>query len=1037
MDKKALSDITVFNKYAKFNPELGRRESWEEICMRNMRMHQEKHPSVSSEIGRIYERFVIPKKVLPSMRSLQFGGRPIELAENRIFNCAYMPAENYKFFSELMFLLLGGTGVGYSVQHRHIRQLPAVKLPKSDGVHRFQVQDSIIGWADAVKIVAKAFFNAGTLPSFDFRDIREKGTELVTTGGKAPGPEPLKLCIERLIGLFRQAVGRKLTSLEVHDMACAIADSVRAGGIRRAAMICLFDRHDSGMLSCKSQVPAQIVSFSGEDSPEGRKVEVLDVYGTKISLTLQDSDLKTWVDFGTLPWYLVAPARARSNNSAVLPRGEVSEEEFQTIMRMVEASGCGEPGIYWTNNPDWGTNPCCVSGDTWVMTDAGAQKANELVGHDFSVLVDGKLYPVAQGGFWQTGVKPVYRVTTKRGHEVKLTADHRLKRVTYKSREVRQFEWAELADIEVGENILLSSHKDAQWGSTHTEEAAKGYILGSLVGDGVFMEVEGKSTRACLDFWGTDARLVATDALELVKAVCTHRADLSVTDQASNCGTKVRIASTGLASLAATYGIEKGSKTITEAIERTSSLFHAAFLSGLFDADGSVQGNHTKGVSVRLTQADMALLKTAQRMLLRLGVNSTLYTGRLPEGYREMPDGNGGTKPYWCQETNELVISGSNVAEFAKRIGFRQPSKQQRLDALLAGYKRELNRDWFDDEVVSIELIGEEAVYDVTVADVHEFCANGIQAHNCEIALRPYQMCNLTEINAGVITSQEEFNAAARAAAFLGTLQATYTNFHYLNPKWREACEEDALLGVSMTGIASGTLADLDQAEAAQEAKKTNADLAQRLGINPAARVTCVKPAGTTSLVLGTSSGIHAWHAPYYLRRMRAGKDEELAIYMARVAPMLVEEDVTDPKQVVLTFPQKAPAGAAMRTESMLSLLERVKNVSQNWVREGHVSGDNIHNVSCTISVKENEWEQLTAWMWENRDHYNGISVLPFWGSSAYPQLPFEDCTKEQYEALLPYLQAIDISQVFEKNGNGVDLAGEQACAGGACEITF
>ena len=529
-----------------------------------------------------------------------------------------MPAENSKFFSELMFLLLGGTGVGYSVQKRHTNQLPKVKAPESDLEYKFQIQDSIIGWADAVKVVAKAFLNGGTLPIFDYRDIREKGTDLLTTGGKAPGPEPLRICIENIVQIFRSAIGRKLTPLEVHDIACCIADSVRAGGIRRAAMICLFDRNDQDMLNCKS----------GE-------------------------------------WYLTHPARARANNSAVLPRGEVTYEEFVELMKRVESSGCGEPGVYWTNNPDWGTNPCC------------------------------------------------------------------------------------------------------------------------------------------------------------------------------------------------------------------------------------------------------------------------------------------------------------------------------------------------------------------------------------EIALKPYQMCNLTEINAGDVTDQESLNARARAGAFLGTLQAGYTDFHYLNPKWRLACEEEALLGVSMTGIASGKLTDLDLTEASWHAVKTNREIAAKIGINPASRVTCVKPAGTTSLVLGTSSGIHAWHAEYYIRRQRAGKDEALAQYMAKVAPKLVEEDVTDPNQVVLSFPQKAPEGAILRGESMMSLLERVKDVSLNWVAAGHIKGDNCHNVSCTISVKDNEWAELTEWMWQNRDCYNGISVLPFFGSTAYPQMPFEDITKEQYEAMLPLLAGIDIDQIKEDNGDAVDLAAEAACAGGVCEMTF
>lgn len=468
MDKQALADITVFNKYARFTKAKKRRENWTEIVNRNAAMHKEKYPWMAKEIDDVYRKFVHTKKVLPSMRSLQFGGRPILMAENRIFNCAYAPAESTKFFSELMFLLLGGTGMGYSVQRRHTDKLPKIKTPESDEEYKYQVQDSIVGWSDAVKVVCKAFFNAGTLPIFDYRDIREKGAELITTGGQAPGPEPLKVCIEQLTKLLRSAVGRKLEPIEVHDMACIIADAVLAGGIRRAAMISLFDRDDEAMLTCKAKVPVINYTYGNADSKGMCKVEAINCYGETIFSELHISSLTKKYE---LPWYAANPTRARANNSAVLPRGEVTELEFYTLMERVEDSGCGEPGIYWTNNKDWGTNPCC------------------------------------------------------------------------------------------------------------------------------------------------------------------------------------------------------------------------------------------------------------------------------------------------------------------------------------------------------------------------------------EIALRPYQCCNLTEINAGAINTQREFNEAASAASFIGTLQAGYTDFHYLNPKWRVACEKEALLGVSMTGIASGTVENLDMEWASQCVVDTNREIASQLGINPAARSTCVKPA--------------------------------------------------------------------------------------------------------------------------------------------------------------------------------------------------
>ena len=662
-DKQALSDITVFNKYAKFIEEFGRRENWEEIVTRNMNMHITKYPTLEEQIRTCYKDYVLTKRILPSMRSLQFGGRPIEMSNSRMFNCAYAPAESPKFFSELMFLLLGGTGMGYSVQQRHVGKLPVVRKPETIGGYTYQVQDSIIGWADAVKTTVKAFFSGSDLPEFDYRDIRDKGSELVTTGGKAPGAEPLKACINNLVKVLTPAAEqqRKLRPIEVHDMACIIADAVLAGGIRRAAMICLFDRTNEEMLTCKATVPVMYYSV-GNMEASGVTVTYNCGVGLETAV-LSQYDYNTLLTTNTLPWYIAKPARARANNSAVLLRGAVTQAEFYTLMQRVDDSKCGEPGVYWTNNLDWGTNPCC------------------------------------------------------------------------------------------------------------------------------------------------------------------------------------------------------------------------------------------------------------------------------------------------------------------------------------------------------------------------------------EIALEPYQMCNLTEINAGVITTQKEFNDATGAATFIGTLQAGYTAFHYLNPKWKETCNRGALLGVSMTGIAAGSVVSLNLVEAAKVATEANKYFANLIGINPAERVTCVKPAGTTSLVLGVASGIHSWHNDYYIRRMRAGKDEALAQYLMRVAPKLVEQDVMNPKQVVLSFPQKAPAGACVRTEPMMELLNRVKKVSQDWVQAGHVIGHNTHNVSCTISVKDDEWGELVSWMWKNRNYYNGISVLPYFGAEAYPQLPFEDCTEEQYNELLPLLDSIDIGAVFEQDGSGVDLAAELACAGGVCEL--
>ena len=552
------------------------------------------------------------------MRSMQFGGKPIEVAPNRIFNCAYTPIDDWRAFSETMFLLLGGTGVGYSVQRHHVEQLPDIQKPSEKRTRRFLVNDSIEGWSDAVKALMRSYFFGGSKIRYDYSDIRPKGSPLLTSGGTAPGPQPLKECLVKIDGVLREKeTGDRLTTIEVHDIICYIADAVLAGGIRRAALISLFSADDEEMLAAK-----------------------------------------------TGNWWEQNPQRGRANNSVVLMRHMITKEYFQSLWNRVRASGCGEPGFYFSNDKEWGTNPCC------------------------------------------------------------------------------------------------------------------------------------------------------------------------------------------------------------------------------------------------------------------------------------------------------------------------------------------------------------------------------------EIALRPHQFCNLVEINASDISSQEEYEERCRAATFIATLQASYTDFHYLREIWRRTTEKDALIGVSMTGIASGKVLKLDMSAAAKEVVKENKRVAKLLDINPAARTTCVKPAGTTSLTLGTSSGIHAWHDRYYIRRLRVGKSEAMYEYLATNHPELVEDEYFRPHDTaVISVPQSAPWGSILRTESALSMLERVKRVGDEWTKPGHKKGSNTHNVSATVSVKEKEWDEVGEWMWENRNSYNGLSVLPYDDKEhTYVQAPFESCTKEKYEELVEALKKLDLKNIIEYNDN-TDLTSELACSGGSCSI--
>ena len=389
VSQRILSNITVFNKYAKYVPELQRRENWDELCDRNSSMHIQKYPHLAKEIKELYTDFVKTKKVLPSMRSMQFGGRPIELANNRMFNCAYVAIDNPAAFWEAMFLLLGGSGVGFSVQKHHVDKLPLVVGPIKR-TRRYLVGDSIEGWADAVRILVRAYFEGKSDPEFDFRDIRQKGSRLITSGGKAPGPDPLRICLDHIRAVLNNSVGRKLSSLESHDIMCHVADAVLSGGIRRAALISLFSIEDMDMLGCKSGA-----------------------------------------------WWELNPQRGRANNSVVLERGKVTEDQFKGIWQRVEDSGSGEPGFFWTNDTDIGTNPCCVTGDTLVTVadenfNISQVRIDELIKAppkyvvsfnvesgvvEFDNYVDGSL---------TRADADVIQIETEDGQKIKLTPDHRV-----------------------------------------------------------------------------------------------------------------------------------------------------------------------------------------------------------------------------------------------------------------------------------------------------------------------------------------------------------------------------------------------------------------------------------------------------------------------------------------------------------------------------------------------------------------------------------------------------------------------------------
>lgn len=609
------------SRYARYLPEEKRRENWEEVVGRYIDFFEGK---LDVDTQCALENAILNLEVMPSMRSVMSAGKALERDNVAGFNCAYTAIDHLRCFDEIMYILMCGTGVGFSVERQEVAKLPTIAEEFHDTETVIHVRDSKIGWATGFKELLSLLFN-GQSPRWNLDKIRPSGSRLKTFGGRASGPEPLEQLFQFSVELIKGARGRKLTSLECHDLVCKIADIVVVGGVRRSALISLSNLSDDRMRGAKSGA-----------------------------------------------WWTDNPQRALANNSAVFDE----RPEFEVFLK----------------------------------------------------------------------------------------------------------EWSSLYASKSGERGIFSR---------------------------------------------------------------------------------------------------------------------------------------------------LASRKQAAR------------NGRRDHNY------SFGTNP--CSE----------------------------------------------------------------------------------IILRSGQFCNLSEVVVRAGDSLDNLKRKVKLAAILGTLQATLTDFRYLRKHWARNTEEEALLGVSLTGImdhavlSTAGLCDTWIEDLKDVAIETNKEWAGRLGINQSTAITCVKPSGTVSQLVDSSSGIHARFSDYYIRRVRNDKKDPLSDFMI-ASGVPYEPDQTNPSVWVFEFPQKAPEGAVVVSDlTALAQLELWKVYQDSWCE---------HKPSVTVYYSDEEFLEVGAWVYKNLDNCSGVSFLPR-SDHVYAQAPYEAITKEQFDLLITVMPRDIPWDEFSEGQDNTTGSQELACTSGGCAI--
>jgi ribonucleotide reductase class II len=978
MFKNAAAEFVYYRTYARWIDDLNRRETWEETIDRVIEfLKSERGDKVPAKVFDKIKHGMLSFDIMPSMRLVWSAGDAAKKDNTTLYNCSFIPVDSIESFAECLHILCCGTGVGFSVEKKHIEKLPVVKpvdmtwLPPT-----ITIADSREGWADSVKVLLQHLFD-GKDVVFDYSKIRSKGSRLKTMGGRASGPEPLILLHAFMKDAVSKAQGRQLTPLECHDIMNKIAEIVVVGGVRRSSQISLSDLNDEEMRHAKE-----------------------------------------W------PFPL---HRAMANNSAVYYE-KPSAVEFLKEWAALAASGTGERGISNLGAARSGApkrrkgeliegfNPCKPLSAT-ILTPNGYISFEDAMKLDKLKVVgpDNKIYDATKP--FITGYKKeVMRILLSNGRWLYGTPNH--KHMTPDG------QWKTLDQYAIGDRVMTKIHAVHNNVIANVERYNMGVLCGWIWGDGFLTKRNDSKNALRLGLCFGDKELDVADFI-------TKTFNLKLRDHGQKPKTcKVAYGDTELSLRVLNEGAslfinEDGNISLDKEnikwLRNKDKDFKLGFLRAIFTADGSSRHNGR----VQLYSTLMPVIDQCAETLNEFGV----YTSVGRRGIKCVKNGSYGFRNQ--AENYRLDVSFSQF----ETIGFLSAIKNQvmstrnkhnsiRKDLTLnTSYIKKIERNY-----------STEDVYDITVhSKDHAFLDTTVVTSNChEIALRSLEFCNLSSIIVRPDDDLVDLMEKVETATWIGVIQSTFTDFPYLRKKWSENCEEERLLGVSLSGQMDNT--ELLTADAMKALKAKAIKVAQKaakaLEINCPVSITCVKPEGTSSQVVYSGSGLHPWYSEYFIRRYRIAAHDPLRMMLKAQGVEMTPENGQTAETAntwVVSFPMKAPEGAVVKdTLTALDQLEWYKRVQDNWVE---------HNASATIYVKDHEWLEVGNWVYKNWDTINGLSFMPADGGR-YEQAPLEAISKEKYEEMLEAFPKIDYSQLgFYELEDSTEGAKTYACTSGSCEI--